>query len=144
MGAAGSDFRNFNVCFGGNPAHVVVAFTAAQIPNIEGRTYPPMLAGPRRSRSFAVGSIRETFRQFPGIGPVLPAMGYGREMIRELAQTIKDATADLVILGTPIDLGRFLKLDKPTQRAHYELQEIGQPTLEAVLKARFPQTRVGP
>jgi predicted GTPase len=88
-------------------------------------------------RPYAVGSIRETYRQFPGIGPVLPAMGYGREMIHELEHTINNAEADLVIVGTPIDLGRFLKIKKPVQRARYELQEIGQPTLEDVLKARL-------
>jgi predicted GTPase len=88
-------------------------------------------------RPFAVGSIRETYRQFPGIGAVLPAMGYGREMIQELEQTINNAEADLVIVGTPIDLGRFLKINKPIQRARYELQEIGQPTLEDVLRARL-------
>jgi predicted GTPase len=95
-------------------------------------------------RPFAVGSIRETYRRFPGIGPVLPAMGYGREMIRELEQTINDAEADLVLVGTPIDLGRFLKINKPTQRARYELQEIGQPTLDDVLKARFAGPLIRP
>jgi predicted GTPase len=88
-------------------------------------------------RPFAVGSIQETYRQFPGIGPVLPAMGYGRKMIDELEQTINNTEADLVIVGTPIDLGRFLKINKPVQRARYELQEIGQPTLEDVLRARL-------
>jgi predicted GTPase len=69
---------------------------------------------------------------------VLPAMGYGQEMIAELQQTINAAEADLVLVGTPIDLGRFLKINKPLQRARYELQEIGRPTLEEVLRARFP------
>jgi predicted GTPase len=90
-------------------------------------------------RPFAVGSIRETYRQYPHIGPVLPAMGYGEEMIRELEQTINRAEADLVIVGTPIDLGRFLKINKPTQRAYYDLQEIGQPTLKDVLAPRLAQ-----
>ncbi len=62
-------------------------------------------------------------------------MGYGRQMIHELEQTINNAEADLVIVGTPIDLGRFLKINKPVQRARYELQEIGQPTLVDLLKA---------
>jgi predicted GTPase len=64
-------------------------------------------------------------------------MGYGRQMIQELEQTINSAEADLVIVGTPIDLGRFLKINKPVQRARYELQEIGRPTLADVLKARL-------
>jgi predicted GTPase len=88
-------------------------------------------------RPFAVGSLRDTYRQFPGIGPVLPAMGYGAQMIHELEQTINDSEADLVIVGTPIDLGRFLKINKPVQRARYELQEIGRPTLADVLTIRL-------
>jgi predicted GTPase len=88
-------------------------------------------------RPYAVGSLRETYRQFPGIGPVLPAMGYGRQMMHELEQTINNAEADLVIVGTPIDLGRFLTINKPVQRARYELQEVGQPTLADVLKDRL-------
>lgn len=92
-------------------------------------------------RPYAVGSIRETYHKFPGIGPVLPAMGYGQQMIHELEQTINNAEADVVIVGTPIDLGRFLKINKPMQRARYELQEIGQPTLEDVLKDHQQQIR---
>jgi predicted GTPase len=67
-------------------------------------------------------------------------MGYGRQMIHELERTVTDTEADLVIVGTPIDLGRFLKINKPVQRARYELQEIGQPTLVDVLKARLTGT----
>jgi len=89
-------------------------------------------------RSHAVGSIRETYQKFPHLGGVLPAMGYGQAMIRELEQTINDTDADLVLVGTPIDLGRFLRINKPTQRVRYELQEIGLPTLEDLLRARFP------
>jgi predicted GTPase len=88
-------------------------------------------------RPYAVGSIRDTYRRFPGIGPVLPAMGYSKQMIHELEQTINNADADLVITGTPIDLGRFLKINKPIQRAHYELQEIGQAKLEDILAVRL-------
>lgn len=86
-------------------------------------------------RAHAVGSILGTFQQYPHIGPVLPAMGYGATMIHELEQTINSADADLVIVGTPIDLSRFLKINKPVQRAYYELQEIGRPTLEDVVAA---------
>jgi predicted GTPase len=64
-------------------------------------------------------------------------MGYGDEMMGELSQTINNADVDLVIVGTPIDLAGLLKLDKPSQRVRYELQEIGQPTLVDVLKAKF-------
>jgi predicted GTPase len=89
-------------------------------------------------RPHAVGSIRETYRKFPHLGSVLPAMGYGQAMIRELEQTINDTDADLVLVGTPIDLGRFLRVNKPTQRVRYELQEIGRPRLEDLLRAHFP------
>jgi predicted GTPase len=90
-------------------------------------------------RPFAVGSIRETYRSFPGIGPVLPAMGYGPEMIHELETTINQAGADLVLVGTPIDLGRFLRIDKPVQRARYELRDITHPTLGERIASRFPR-----
>lgn len=88
-------------------------------------------------RPFAVGSIRETYAKYPTTGPVLPAMGYGDHMIGELEQTINNADADLVLIGTPIDLARLIRMNKPSQRVRYELQEIGQPTLEAILHTKF-------
>jgi predicted GTPase len=88
-------------------------------------------------RPFAVGSIRQTFKKYPSTGAVLPAMGYGEEMMSELEQTINNADVDLVVIGTPIDLASLLKIDKPSQRVRYELQEIGQPTLEDILKTKF-------
>jgi len=88
-------------------------------------------------RPHCVGSICETYRQYPTLGHVLPAMGYGRPMMDELEQTINNTDADLVIVGTPIDLSRFLRVNKPIERVRYELQEIGQPTLEELLCARF-------
>ena len=84
-------------------------------------------------RPFAVGSIAQTYAKYPTTGSVLPAMGYGDEQVRELEQTINNAQADLVLIGTPIDLGRLLDLNKPSQRIRYELQEIGQPTLNQFL-----------
>jgi predicted GTPase len=88
-------------------------------------------------RPYAVGSIKATYEKYPTTGNVLPAMGYGDEQIRELEQTIHNADVDLVVVGTPIDLTRVLKIDKPFQRVRYELQEIGQPTLEDLLKEKF-------
>jgi predicted GTPase len=88
-------------------------------------------------RPFAVGSILDTFKNYPKTGAILPAMGYGDEMTRDLETTIRNADVDLVIIGTPIDLNRIVKIDKPTQRVRYELQEIGRPTLEDLLKAKF-------
>jgi len=66
-------------------------------------------------------------------------MGYGEAQIKELEQTIQNADVDLVVIGTPIDLGRILKIDKPSQRVQYELQEIAKPTLKEILKERFPR-----
>ena len=88
-------------------------------------------------RPYAVGSIKATYEKYPTTGDVLPAMGYGDEQIHELEQTIKNADVDLVIVGTPIDLTRVLKIDKPFQRVRYELQEIGQPTLKDLLQEKF-------
>ena len=88
-------------------------------------------------RPYAVGSIKATYAKYPTTGNVLPAMGYGEQQTHELQETIRKADADLVIIATPIDLKRIVKIDKPVQRVRYELQEIGQPTLEDVLKAKF-------
>jgi predicted GTPase len=88
-------------------------------------------------RPYAVGSIVETYAKYPTTGRVLPAMGYGAQQIHELEETINDTPCDLVIIGTPIDLSRVLDIHRPYQRVRYELQVIGQPTLEEVLQARF-------
>ncbi len=88
-------------------------------------------------RPFAVGTILETYQKYPSTGDVLPAMGYGDAQIRELEKTINNAEVDLVIIGTPIDLTGLMKINKPTQRVRYELQVIGQPTLEDLLKEKF-------
>jgi predicted GTPase len=88
------------------------------------RQYGGELVDPR---PFAAGSIRDAYLRHPHIGPVLPALGYGREMIRELEETVNQAEADVVVAGTPIDLTRVLRLNKPAVRARYELKEIGRP-----------------
>jgi predicted GTPase len=88
-------------------------------------------------RPYAVGSIIETYEKYPTTGNVLPAMGYGEKQMKELEQTIHNADVDLVIVGTPIDLTRIIKIDKPYQRVRYELQEIGQPTLAGLLEKKF-------
>ncbi len=88
-------------------------------------------------RPFAVGSIISTYQKYPSTGAILPAMGYGVEQMRDLEQTIANADVDLVVSATPIDLTRIIKINKPMQRVRYELQEIGQPTLEDILKAKF-------
>jgi predicted GTPase len=88
-------------------------------------------------RPFAVGSILETYRKYPNTGAILPAMGYGDDMVKDLEKTINKADVDMIISATPIDLTRILKVNKPMQRVRYELQEIGQPTLEDILKKKF-------
>jgi predicted GTPase len=88
-------------------------------------------------RPFAVGSIVDTYNKYPTTGNVLPAMGYGDKQMKELEQSINNADVDLVIIGTPIDLGKLLKINKPTQRVRYDLQEIGQPTLQDLLEKKF-------
>ena len=88
-------------------------------------------------RPFAVKSIKATYEKYPKTGPILPAMGYGEAQTRDLEATINNADVDMVIIGTPIDLKRVLKINKPAQRVRYELQEIGQPTLEDILKSKF-------
>ena len=88
-------------------------------------------------RPFAVGSIATTYQKYPKTGPILPAMGYGEAQTRDLEATIAKSDVDMVIVGTPIDLTRVLKINKPHQRVRYELQEIGQPTLEDILKEKF-------
>jgi predicted GTPase len=86
-------------------------------------------------RPFAVGSIAETFRAHPHLGDVLPATGYGRVQVEELRETITRCDADLVLIGTPIDLRKVIALDKPALRVSYRLEELGQPTLADALAA---------
>ncbi|GAB4485518.1 MAG: cyclic 2,3-diphosphoglycerate synthase [Anaerolineales bacterium] len=88
-------------------------------------------------RPFAVKSIAATYAKYPKTGPILPAMGYGEAQMKDLEATIAAANVDMVIIGTPIDLTRVIKIEKPYQRVRYELQEIGQPTLEDILKSKF-------
>ena len=88
------------------------------------------LVNPRRS---AVGSIRKALNKYPQLQNLLPAMGYGKKQMKELEQTINKIRCDSVIVGTPIDLGRLLKVNKPTVRVRYDLEEIGKPDLETIL-----------
>jgi predicted GTPase len=84
-------------------------------------------------RPYAVGSIRETFSSYPNTGNVLPAMGYGSAQMQELAKTIEATPADVVLVATPIDLRHLIEFSTPALRVHYELQEIGEPTLDQVI-----------
>ena len=84
-------------------------------------------------RPYAVGKLAETFETYPDIGMVLPAMGYGQQQIKDLAATIENTPCDSIIVATPIDLGRIVKMNKPNTRVAYDLQEIGKPCLEDIL-----------
>ncbi len=88
-------------------------------------------------RPYAVRSIAATYEKYPTTGAVLPAMGYGGDQIADLEETINRTPADLVIIATPINLGKLINIKLPHQRVRYELQEIGRPTLSDLLKARF-------
>ena len=88
-------------------------------------------------RPYAVRSIAATYRKYPTTGPVLPAMGYGGDQIADLEETINGTPADLVLIATPIDLGRLVNIKLPSQRVRYELQEIGVPTLTDLLRERL-------
>jgi len=84
-------------------------------------------------RPFAVGSIKKTYEKYPHIGFVLPAMGYGAKQVRELEQTIEKTPCDSVVLGTPIDIRRIIKVTKPAARVRYEMREVSKPSLEEAM-----------
>ncbi len=84
-------------------------------------------------RPYTVGKLTETFRIYPNIGTLLPAMGYGAEQLKDLETTINNTDCDTVIIGTPIDLSRIINIKKPFTRVFYDLQEIGEPNLTMVL-----------
>ncbi len=85
-------------------------------------------------RPYLVGELAETFEIYPEIGNILPAMGYGEQQVHDLQATIAKTDCDAVVIATPIDLRRIVEVSQPSARVRYELQEIGQPTLETVLK----------
>ena len=92
-------------------------------------------------KPFAVGSIKRTYEKYPHIGAVLPAMGYGAEQIRDLEQTIEKTRCDSVLFGTPIDLRRIMKVNKPAARVRYEIREVTKPSLEELLDMFFKRLK---
>ncbi len=94
-------------------------------------------------RPFLAGKIADTFREYPGIGALLPAMGYGDEQLRDLETTIAHTDCDAVVIGTPIDLRRVIRIDKPSTRVYYDLQEIGAPNLDEILDGFLLQEGLG-
>jgi predicted GTPase len=87
-------------------------------------------------RPFAVGEMKATFEKYPGIGVLLPAMGYGAQQVKDLETTINASGAELVVIGTPIDLRRIVNITIPAVRVSYDLQEVGHPTLRDILGER--------
>ncbi len=94
-------------------------------------------------RPYTVGRLAETFRIYPGIGTLLPAMGYGEEQLKDLEATINKTDCDAVVIGTPIDLNRLIKIRKPSTRVYYDLQEIGSPDLTEILDEFVQKHRPG-
>ncbi|MCD6425223.1 MAG: GTPase [Anaerolineales bacterium] len=94
-------------------------------------------------RPFTVGKLKETFEKYPNIGILLPAMGYGEQQLKDLETTINNTECDSVVIGTPIDLGRIIKINKPSTRVYYELQEIGRPNLVGVLDEFVKEQKLG-
>ncbi len=84
-------------------------------------------------RPFTVGKLSETFKIYPNIGTLLPAMGYGEQQLKDLEETINNTECDSVVIGTPIDLNRIINIKKPNTRVYYDLQVIGNPNLEEVI-----------
>lgn len=87
-------------------------------------------------RPYTVKSITETFKKYPNIGTLLPAMGYGKQQMKDLETTINRTKCDVVVIGTPIDLSRYIKINKPHTRVKYDLQEIGSISVETILKEK--------
>lgn len=88
-------------------------------------------------KPYAVRSIAATYAKYPNAAGILPAMGYGGDQMADLEETVNNTPADMVIIATPIDLGRLINIRQPSQRVRYELQEIGQPTLKSLIAERF-------
>jgi predicted GTPase len=85
-------------------------------------------------RPYTVGKLQDTFKTYPGIGVLLPAMGYGEQQIKDLEATIANTPCDAVVIGTPIDLSRIIRIKQPTVKVGYELQEIGYPDFKMILR----------
>ncbi len=97
-------------------------------------------------RPWLVGGMKDTFEQYPAIGALLPAMGYSKEQIRDMEKTINACACDVVVVATPIDLRRLVNMKRPAVRVGYELEEIGRPKLEDVIReclAKIAASQVG-
>jgi predicted GTPase len=93
-------------------------------------------------RPWVVGKLADTFRIYPNIGQLLPAMGYGDQQVKDLEATIAKVQCDSVIIATPIDLNRLIKIKQPNTRVYYDLQEIGKPDMEDILNGFLKKHKV--
>jgi len=84
-------------------------------------------------RPYAVGSIKEAYKKYPHLGAVLPALGYDEKQIAELNETVSRTPCDIIVIGTPVDLRKLMKINKPTVRVKYELKVLGPVSLEQIL-----------
>jgi predicted GTPase len=94
-------------------------------------------------RPYAVGSLGPVYKAFPHMGPILPAMGYGEDQMRDLKQTIDAVPCDVVLVASPVDLSRLLHFDKPAVRVRYEVEELGEPKLSTILHGFMAQLPAG-
>jgi predicted GTPase len=94
-------------------------------------------------RPYTVGLLSETFRIYPNIGTLLPAMGYGAKQLKDMETTINKTKCDAVVIATPIDLNRIIKISKPNTRVYYNLQEIGRPNFDMVLADFVKKHKLG-
>ncbi len=88
-------------------------------------------------RPYAVGSIKDAYTKYPNLGNLIPALGYYEDQLKDLETTIKNTPCDLVLIGSPIDIRRVIDVDKPSMRVRYELEEMGEPTLESIIVEKF-------
>jgi predicted GTPase len=93
-------------------------------------------------RPYLVGKLKDTFRIYPNIGKLLPAMGYGEQQLKDLEATINACDCDAVVIGTPIDLNRVIHINKPSTRVFYDLQSIGKPSFEDVIEEFLTKTGI--
>ena len=93
-------------------------------------------------RPYIVGKLKDTFKTYPNIGALLPAMGYGEQQLKDLEETINNTDCDSVIIGTPIDLSRIININKPCTRVHYDLEEISSPNLNEILQDFIKQHKL--
>ena len=94
-------------------------------------------------RPYTVGRLSETFEIYPGIGTLLPAMGYGEQQLKDMETTINNTECDAVVIATPIDLNRIIKISKPNTRVYYNLQELGRPNFDMVLEDFVKKHQLG-